>query len=70
MWWLAGLRVRSLYFKPLHLLLVLLDSILHTGIHHSLREDPILRRICHGLVERGCRGEEASCLPREPRPSI
>lgn len=43
MWWLAGLGIGSLYFKPLHLLLVLLNSILHTGIHHSLREDSILR---------------------------
>lgn len=43
MWWLAALGIWSLYFKPLHFLLMLLNSILHTGIHHSLREDSILR---------------------------
>ena len=43
MWRLVGLGIGSLYFKPLHLLLVLLHSILHTGIHQSLREDSVLR---------------------------
>lgn len=47
--WLARLKIGSLYFKPLHLLLVLLNSILDTGIHHGLCEDPIFRGICHGL---------------------
>lgn len=53
--WLARLKIGSLYFKPLHLLLVLLNSILDTGIHHGLCEDPIFRGICHGLEGRGHR---------------
>lgn len=61
-WWLAGLGIGSLYFKPLHLLLVLLNSILDSGIHHGLREDPILRGICHGLVGKRAQKERlAAC---------
>lgn len=65
--WGAGLSIGPLCVKPLHLLLVLLNSILHSGIYHGLREDPIFRGICHGLVGERAQKERLAAYTGRPK---